>query len=228
MKEEGNYMKALKATVLILALLALTTQAVRHVYVRYIEPRTSVLDKFDETAAKKVIQSATALSDIVEEYAPARKRVDELNADLKKELSHQTRDEYYMFEQKWKEDHKQEYERESELKQAIQDWENRSKEILELRVFWAFGFALFLIGIFLQARGFSWLGMSLLIPGIVEMIWWTCPSFRFAGSPLEFDRLLINKLMFTLATIAIILVWWCLTHRLNKEESSNKASEASP
>ena len=221
-------MNALKTTVLILALLALTTQAVRHVYVRYVEPRTSVLDRFDETAAKKIIQSATALSDIVEEYAPARKRVDLLDADLKKELSQQTRDEYYMFEQKWQEDHKQEYERESVLKVAIQDWENRSKEILELRVFWTFGLALFLIGIFLQARGFSWMGMSLLIPGIVEMIWWTSPSFRFVGSPLEFDRLLINKLMFTLATITIILAWWHLTHSMNKEESSSKASESTP
>ena len=219
-------MKALKTTVLIFASFVLTTQAVRHVYVRYVEPRTSVLDSFDETTAKRAIQNATALSDLVQQYAPARKQVDLLDSDLKKELSQQTRDEYYMYEQKWREDHKQEYERESDLKVAIQDWENRSKEILELRVFWTFGLALFLIGIFLQGRGFSWLGMSLLIPGIVEMIWWTSPSFRFVGSPLEFDRLLNNKLMFTLATIAIILIWWNLTHRMNIKEISNKASEA--
>ncbi len=219
-------MNALKTAILLLALLALTTQAIRHIYVRYIEPRTSVLDRFDETAAKKVIQSAASLSDLVEEYAPARKRVDELNAELKKELNQQTRDEYYMFEQKWNEDHKQDYEREAELKQAIQDWESRSKEILELRVFWAFGLALFFIGVFLQAKGCSWLGMSLLIPGVVEMIWWTCPSFRFAGSPLEFDRLLINKLTFTLATIAIILVWWCRTRTVDQGVSTGTATEA--
>ncbi|NLX96203.1 MAG: hypothetical protein GXY83_08500 [Rhodopirellula sp.] len=70
------------------------------------------------------------------------------------------------------------------------------------------------------------MGMSLTIPGIVEMIWWTCPSFRFAGSPLEFDRLLINKLAFTLATIAIILVWWCRTKRMEKKASTDTASEA--
>lgn len=53
-------MNALKTAILLLALLALTTQAVRHIYVRYIEPRTSVLDRFDETAAKKAIQSAAS------------------------------------------------------------------------------------------------------------------------------------------------------------------------
>ncbi|NUQ62119.1 MAG: hypothetical protein HUU20_06505 [Pirellulales bacterium] len=89
----------------------------------------------------KTISNARRHQDqIVEEYAPARKRGDELNAELKKTLNQQTRDEYSMFEQKWNEDHKQDYERESELKQAIQDWENRSKEILELRVFWGCGF----------------------------------------------------------------------------------------
>ena len=77
-------------------------------------------------------------------------------------------------------------------------------------MFWAFGFALFLIGISLQARGCTWLGMSLLIPGIVEMIWWTSPSFRFAGDPLEFDRLLNNKLCFTIATFALLLAAWYL------------------
>jgi len=42
-------MRKLRITLFVLALLALTTQATRHVYVRYLEPRISVLDKYDET-----------------------------------------------------------------------------------------------------------------------------------------------------------------------------------
>ena len=206
-------MRTLRIVILLLALLVLTTQAARHIYVRYIEPRTSVLDRFNETDAKKVIQEATVLADIVKEYEPARERVDSLNKDLKQELATKTRDEYYMHEQKWKEDHKKEYEREAELKEAIQEWENRSKDILELRVFWSFGLVFFLAGAAMLKSGNKWLGMAFLIPGIVEMIWWTSPSFRITGSPLEFDRLLNNKLLFTFATLAVLLVFWIMGER---------------
>ena len=210
-------MRTLRTVIFLLALLVLTTQAARHIYVRYIEPRTSVLDRFDETEAKKVIQGARALSDLLKEYEPARELVDSLNKDLKQELSQKTRDEYYMHERKWKEDHKQEYERESELKRAIQDWENRSKQILELRVFWLFGLVFFLAGVAFLKRNQDGLGMAFLIPGIVEMIWWTSPSFRFAGSPLEFDRLLNNKLIFTFATLVVLIAF-----RIMKERRKNK------
>ena len=210
-------MRTLRTVIFLLALLVLTTQAARHIYVRYIEPRTSVLDRFDETEAKKVIQGARALSDLLKEYEPARELVDSLNKDLKQELSQKTRDEYYMHERKWKEDHKQEYERESELKRAIQDWENRSKQILELRVFWLFGLVFFLAGVAFLKRNQDGLGMAFLIPGIVEMIWWTSPSFRFAGSPLEFDRLLNNKLIFTFATLVVLIAFWIMKERRNNK-----------
>lgn len=211
-------MRPLRIVILLLAVLVLTTQAARHIYVRYIEPRTSVLDRFEETDAKKVIQKATTLDEIVKAYEPARKRVDELDKDLKQELSTKTRDEYYMYEQKWKEDHKQEYEREEELKKAIQEWEDRSKEILELRVFWFFGLAFFLVGVIMLHRGKNWIGTAFLIPGVVEMIWWTSPSFRFVGSPIEFDRLLNNKLGFTLVTLVFILTAWYLSQRKGKKD----------
>ena len=210
-------MRTLRTVIFLLALLVLTTQAARHIYVRYIEPRTSVLDRFDETEAKKVIQGARALSDLLKEYEPARELVDSLNKDLKQELSQKTRDEYYMHERKWKEDHKQEYERESELKRAIQDWENRSKQIFELRVFWLFGLVFFLAGVAFLKRNQDGLGMAFLIPGIVEMIWWTSPSFRFAGSPLEFDRLLNNKLIFTFATLVVLIAFWIMKERRNNK-----------
>ena len=211
-------MKPLRIVIMLLAVLVLTTQSARHVYVRFIEPRTSVLDRFDETDAKKVIQNATTLDEILKEYEPARKRVDELDESLKKELSSKTRDEYYMHEQKWQEDHKQDYEREAELKNAIQQWEGRSKEILELRVFWFFGLAFFLIGAIMLHNMRQWIGMAFIVPGIVEMIWWTSPSFRFVGSPLEFDRLLNNKLGFTITTLVFVLTTWFFSRRQDKKD----------
>jgi len=211
-------MRILRITVFILALLVLLTQAVRHVYVRYLEPRTSVLDKFENTEGKKIIQSAMDISDLLEKYEPAKQHVDQLDEKLKQELSKKTRDEYYMLEQKWKEDHKHEYELEEELKAAIQEWEKRSNEILELRVFWLFGALFFFAGIFMIKKGLDWLGTAFIISGVVEMIWWTSPSFRFAGSPVEFDRLLNNKLAFTIVTLLILIVTWHLSESSKKKD----------
>ncbi len=212
-------MKKLKITLLILALLTLTIQAARHVYVRYLEPRTSVLDTYEETDAKKIVQSATSLSDLLNEYEPARKRVDQLEEEKKQEMANKTRDEYFMFSKKWDEDHKEEYEREQELKRAIRDWEEKSEKIRELRIFWIFGIVLFLVGSFLLIKGLEWLGMAFVISGAVEMIWWTSPSFTFAGSPLEFNRLLVNKLILTIATLVLLIVAWCLSEARERRNS---------
>ncbi|MCH9034615.1 MAG: hypothetical protein IID42_08935 [Planctomycetes bacterium] len=203
-------MRTLKRTLLILALLVLTVQAVRHIYVRYIEPRTSVLDKFDDTEAKQVIQSAESLAELIKEYEPARKRVDELDEEFKKQASEKPSDEYYDLQRRWREDREDVYEREEELKSAIRQWEDRSTEILELRVFWLFGFAFFLIGAYLHRKGLDWIGMAFIISGFVEMIWWTSPTVGFWGSPTEFDRLLNNKLWFTAITIVLLIVASCL------------------
>ncbi|MDP8213654.1 MAG: hypothetical protein P9M10_00520 [Candidatus Euphemobacter frigidus] len=217
-------MRKLRITLFVLALLALTTQATRHVYVRYLEPRISVLDKYDETDVKKAIQSATSLSDLLKEYGPARKRVDQLEEEKKQEMATKTRDEYFMFAKKWKEDHKKEYEQEYKLKQAIQDWEEKSKKIRELRIFWLFGLVFFVAGAFMLTKGLEWLGIAFIIPGAVEMIWWTSPSFTFVGSPLEFDRLLINKLVFTLVTLVLVIVAWFLSKSRERKNSPTSRS----
>jgi len=210
-------MRNLRITLFILALLVLTTQAARHVYVRYLEPRISVLYKFEETDTERVIQSATSLPDLLKEYGPAKKHVDQLEEEKKQELASKSRDEYFMFKTKWDEDHKEEYKRERMLKQAIRDWEGKSKEIRELRVFWLFGLIFFVAGAFMLTKGLEWMGMAFIISGAVEMIWWTSPSFSFVGSPLEFDRLLINKLVFTLVTLILLIVAWYLSKSRDKK-----------
>lgn len=209
-------MKALKIAVFVLAMLILTTQAVRHIYVRFIEPRTSVFDKYDQTETQKAIKSADSLGDLLTRYDQARKQSEHLDKQLKSMEQNKTRDEIEVIRERFQYEHKQEYKRESDLKGAIHDWEEKSKEILELRVFWAFGFAMLFVGALMQIRRAGWLGISLIISGLIEMIWWTCPSFRFAGSPMEFDRLLNNKLIFTLITLAILVCWWVL---MNRKES---------
>ncbi|MEK6699280.1 MAG: hypothetical protein AABZ10_09590 [Nitrospirota bacterium] len=209
-------MKALKITVFLLAVLVLTTQFVRHIYVRYLEPRSSVLDTYEQTETKKAIKGAASLDELVSRYDAAKKRIDELDKQRKKAEANKSKDDRDVLRDKFGEEHKEDYERESDLKAAIQEWEQRSREIYELRVFWLFGFAFFLAGAILLVKGREWPGMAFIVSGIVETIWWTSPSFRFAGSPLEFERLLMNKLVFTVITLGLIIAAWVMQERVPK------------
>lgn len=207
---EGGVMKTLRIVICILAMLVLATQAIRHVYVRFIEPRTSVLDRYEKTETQQAIQSAGSLRDLVARYDKAKKITDELDSQLNSMEVGKTKDEIDVVREDFKDDHEQEYRSERDLESAIQEWEEKSKEILELRVFWGFGFALLLAGALLQWKKYDWWGMSLVIPGIVEMIWWTSPSLNLGECPREFDRLLMNKLSFTMLSILVVLAWAAL------------------
>jgi hypothetical protein len=88
------------------------------------------------------------------------------------------------------------------LGDAIKDWEQKSKEIRELRFYWMVGLALSVLGLLIYKRFNRWLGFTLLIAGFAEFIYWTSPTF-LGASTREFDRLLINKLAYSL--IALVL-----------------------
>jgi hypothetical protein len=171
------------------------------------------LDRYEQTDTDRAIQEAASLQELLDHYDQAKQRFEELEAERKALEENLSKDDRDVVREKFREDHKAEYEREDDLRDAISTWEEKSNEIRELRVFWTFGFVLFGVGLFLQRRGQDWLGMALIIPGIVEMIWWTSPSFRFIGSPKEFDRLLDNKLLFTFITILLLVAAWVARER---------------
>jgi len=210
-------MRVLQITALLVTVLVLSAQAVRHIYVAYVEPRTSALDKYTESDAGKAVREATSLAQLLSFYDPAKKRVDELDKELKAaKESKKTKEEQELVEEKFQDDHKDEYRRAYELRTAIADWEHKTAQVLELRVFWACGIGLFVIGAVLLATGRQWLGVSLIIPGIVEMLWWTSPSIRLEGCPVEFDRLLLEKIAFTLITLGVVIVAWLLNEFRNR------------
>jgi len=210
-------MRVLKITALLLTIVMLCAQAVRHIYVAYFQPRTSVLDEYAKTDADEAIRRATALEELLVLYDPAKKQVDALDKELKDALaSATTREERRLLEEKFQDQHGKEYAREAQLQAAIEDWEHKNQQVTELHVFWAFGIGLFVIGAALSAAGREWLGMSLILPGVVEMLWWTSPSIRFEGCPVEFDRLLFNKIVFTLITLAVVIAAWLLNEFRDK------------
>lgn len=219
-------MRILRLTALV-TMFVLTTQGIRHFYVRYIEPRSSVLDRFGATDTGKAIAQAASLDDLVTRYEPAHEKVKALDDELQKNQAGMgDSDSYSLYERKFRQTHKTEYEQEAQLGSAIREWEMNSAKILEVRAFWIAGALLLIPGSILMARGAYWVGLSFIIPSVVEMLWWSSPSLSFSGCPKEFDRLLENKLILTVVTFAVVLSLWSWFEFTRKRTSGGSTLQA--
>ena len=188
-------MKALQRTLAILACLFLVIQAVRHAYVLWLEPRNSVLDKYDRPLRDE-IAAARSVDELLARYDPVRKEVDRVKADRR------AADPKASFEAL---QDTEPFKSEASLREAIQSWVERAKEIHSLRFYWLVGLILVLVGAASYLRLNAWVGMTLLIAGFSELIYWTSPTFLGAVTK-EFDRLLVNKLVLSLVALALLAV----------------------
>lgn len=186
-------MKTLHRTLAILASLCLAVQTVRHAYVLWLEPRTSVLDRFDRPL-KEEIAAAASVEDLVRRYEPVRTEVDRIKAERR------AADPKAPFVDS---PEVEPFKSESALREAITNWEQRAKEVYSLRFYWLVGFLFAAAGIATFLRGRRWLGTTLLIVGFSEIIYWTTPTF-FTGAIREFDRLVANKLVLSLASVGLL------------------------
>ena len=193
-------MSGFQKTLFTLAMFVLVTQTVRHVYVKWFEDRTSVLDGYTKDETDQEIDKAESLEELLAKYGPLKEKVDQLDKQCKGMPDEELK--------KFKEKHSEEYRIESQVGGAIRDWESKSKEIRELRIFWSCGVGLLVLGALLHCKGGKWLGMALIIPGFSEMIWWTSPSFALGGARLEFNRLLNNKIFFSAAALVLLVAVW--------------------
>lgn len=214
-------MKALQKTCCIIALLVLSLQSARHFYVKYFDTSDSALDAFEKKDISKEIEDAKSLDELIVKYEPAKKKKDELEDILTEQMKGISETERHNFRMEFQREHEDEYNKVTKLSMAIRDWETKSKQILEVRVFWLIGFILFVIGGIVYLK-LPWLGMALIIPGVVEMCWWTSPSFRFAGNVHEFERLLNNKLIFTNITLLMLIVVWSIFESKEKKSAVSR------
>jgi hypothetical protein len=186
-------MKALQRTLAILACLFLIVQTVRHAYVLCLEPRLSLLDKYDHPL-KDEIAAAASVDELLRRYEPIRAEVDRINAERR------VADPKAHFES----DHGAEpFRSEQSLRVAISSWEERAKEIRALRFYWFVGLVLGGLGLAVYARTNRWLGVTLLIVAFSEMIYWTCPTF-LGVTTRETDRLLGHKLVLSLVSLIFL------------------------
>ena len=207
-------MRVLKIIFFLIALTILTTQSIRHVYIRWFEPRGSVLDKYGDKVEADIAASKT-LAELEAMYAEAHRKLLELEKQKKPEEPPADRSET----ERYKAELSEKREKEWKLKSAVGQWERNTREIYELRFFWVCGAGLLVIGLLAHRRYKSWLSLAAIKIGFLEMIWWTSPSFRSLGAQAEFDRMLLNKLVLSIVTLAILITVWVASERSERRSA---------
>ncbi len=193
-------MRTFQAIVGLLALLIMSVQTFRHVYVRWIEPIDSVLDEFDQTS--RDISAAKSIDELLALYRPMRDKVREAEAkSYEKSDDHNYRENRELTKLR---------ESENQLRDAIREWEDHNRKLFELHFFWWAGFVAVCFGIFSYRLDWKWLGLSLFVLGCSEMIWATAPSFSTFGFSPEFTTLLTFKVSYSVASLAVLFVGWQL------------------
>lgn len=190
-------MNTLLKTLGIIALVVLTAQTIRHGYLLWFEPRGSVLDKYDQPM-KDEISAATSLAELVAKYEPVRRQVDQIKAERKS--SPRDEEPPYLLDTLSEEPFRSEH----SLRQAIQEWEAKAKELHSLRFYWFVGLGLLVAGVVIFRWGNRWAGLALEIAAFSEFIYWTSPTF-FGGGGQEFQKLLLNKLVYSLLSLALLV-----------------------
>jgi len=196
-------MRAFQITLFIIALVFLSTQTFRHIHVKFFAPKTSVLDVFDESTEKKIKQSEN-LDELIAIYKETQKKVKEYeDSKSNKKIE--------VHERKSIEPYKSDY----KAREAIENWEKYNYQIMKLRFYWCCGLISILLGFIVYIKFDMWVGMVGLITGFSEMIFWTCPTFiGLFGSRIEFERLLTNKLIFSLLAWLILVGAWFFLYKI--------------
>ncbi len=194
-------MKAFQTVMFVIAMVLATTQTMRHVYVKWIAPGDSVLDQF-QSEVESDIATARDLDDLVLLYAEAKAAVEayEANPDNPQVEPHRMRT-------------TEPYESEVKLKEAIERRERWQRKVGEVWFFWIAGALSIGIGAYVFRAVNAWLGMSGVLVGYAEMLFWTSPLLhrRFAGA--EFETLLSIKLLLSAITLVTLVALWLLKAR---------------
>jgi hypothetical protein len=196
-------MKGFQTTLLILFAAVLSTQAIRHVHlyvIGYEEPLAVSAPGYPQAQQQVRLEEST--DELVAEYEDTSQQIDELE---KQDPSLQP----YAVQQA----HPELYARRSALVQELNERQRITSEIRDLWIYSIAGLVLLGIGARLYSTGREWVGMSLIVPGFLELMWWSSPSFTMGGAVQEFDVLLINKIVLTLISIALLYLFWSAARR---------------
>tara|TARA_B110000037_G_C17008924_1_gene460410 strand:+ start:11 stop:622 length:612 start_codon:yes stop_codon:yes gene_type:complete len=203
-------MKTLQITLFILASLSFATQALRHVHLYFYGNEASVLEQYQEFSEQKDrIEQDASIDSLISEYKISNDRVIELESGLDWEGVREIQNE-----------NEELYSRIQMLESEIEQREGRSRDVRDILIFSFAGFVLIIAGAVFYRTGREWKGMSLIIPGFVELVWWTKPDFFGGGAFREYGTLLIVKIL--ISSLALVVLYFL--HKKSVNQSLGTAS----
>lgn len=196
-------MKALQVTFLLIFGCLFSTQAIRHVHVYTIGFEESIVDPataFYEVTEQVRMQEST--EELLAEYESTSDQIEKLRESASEQ------DQYSL-----RQGNMELFARHDALASELRQRETVTREIRDLWIFSIAGVVLIGIGAILYTRGFEWTGMSLILPGFLELSWWSAPSFTLGGAVREYDVLLMNKIILTIVAFVLLYSMWFLAQR---------------
>lgn len=197
-------MRGLQTTMFVLLFLVVSTQTLRHVYVKWVDPTGSVLDEFREPVEADIVASQD-LDELKRRYAKAHEALKAYEKDRPLrdiQLARETGRDVYREQQ--------------ELREAIERLEDQERQLFQLRFYWGCGLLGVLLGLLAYVRLNPWVGVAGLLAGFVEMAVWTSPLWRSWGPQHRFDALLMSKLVLSAVTLALLLSAWLWSERVRR------------
>jgi hypothetical protein len=189
---QRDIVRTFERVLFLIGFLLIDVYTTRHIYHLWLEPRSSVLDEF-KGDVQSAIGSASQVQDLLKRYRPAHEAV--------RKLQEQNRGKS---PDAWRFEDQEPFKSEAALRQAIEEWEQKQRDLFEMRVYWSFGLIGAILGLIVHRKASQWLGLAFLITGVAEMIWWCSPTW-FSQATAETQRLLGNKLALSLTTMLLFM-----------------------
>ncbi len=150
-------MRQFQAIIGLLALVTIGAQTLRHAYVLLIEPRESVLDKYEP--AKQDIAETQSLEELITLYEAAQKTAEEFRKNNLK----QPDEEPWEYESRLRAEEPA-FQSTELLEDAISEWESHNQQLYELHFFWLAGVVVLIIGTVIYLRVQRWAGILCMHP----------------------------------------------------------------
>ena len=206
-------MKALQITFLLIFGCLFSTQAIRHVHVYTVGIEESIVE-FGTTfyEVQEQVRTERSTEELLAEYESTSARIEELRK------SEPTKDQLSM-----RQENMELFTRHEALASELMQRQKLTREIRDLWIFSVAGLILIGVGSFFYIRGIEWVGMSLILPGLLELSWWSAPSFSLGGAVREYDILLMNKIILTLISFVLLYTLWFFAQRKRRKEHGANA-----
>lgn len=196
-------MKNFHTIIFVILVTGLCLQGIRHVNLYVFGVEESILAPFDEFyGMKRDIRVEGSTNELLAEYESSKAEIERIiDADPSRPRHELHRE------------HQEAFERNQALSEELRQREMRRLELRDVWYFSIAGYLLVVLGVVIFSRGFTWVGTSLVLPGLLELVWWSSPSFSLGGALREYEALLISKIILTAIALAIAFTLWILAQR---------------